>query len=264
MGHSLLQGLPKTRQWKEVVGILQGGGSAPQIARAVMDAAKEGLVDAEHSKGLIEATYLLMQLPIAARSADPVQALCDAGIPVDKNFDLPGLLGGLAAAMHGAFPLNQGKDDVGEIARRALHQTVGNLVATRAERLDGITQQSMLDEFHKMGTEKQFGIVGKSFFGHFMDGYVKQYLDRALLNEVGGDGRFRTIERADRFSDAVTTHCREMAELFRDYSGGWFMKHKFENGGAIDRQQVGGFLWKAMDKMRKEFHYESGGNHDDD
>lgn len=264
MGHSLLQDVPKTRPWKEVVGLIQGGGSAPQVARAVMEAAKDGLANAETSKGLIEATYLLMQLPIAARSSNPAEALRQAGIPVGDGFDMPSLLAGLATAMRDAFPRNQGKDDVGEIARRALHTTVGNLLAARADRLDGITHASIVEELGKMSTEKQFGIVGKSFFGKFMDGYVGQYVDRVLMREVGQDRRFNTLERADNFGDAVSTHCGEMAVLFKDYSGGWFMKHKHENEGVINREHVRGFIWKAMDKMRSEFDIEAGRSHGND
>jgi hypothetical protein len=97
-----------------------------------------------------------------------------------------------------------------------------------------------------------------------MDGYVRQFLDRVLMRQIGEDRRFNTLERADHFGDAVSTHCGEMAVLFQDYSGGWFTKHRYENDGVINRDDVRGFLWKAMDKMRSEFDLEASKSHDND
>lgn len=253
MGHSLLGDPPKTHAWKVVVGLVQGGGSVPQIAHAVLGAAIDGLQGAEDNRGLIESVYLLMQLPLAARQDDPATALRTAGVDVPDRFALPDLMVGLAQAMRDAFPRNEGKDDIAEIARKSLHSAVGNILETRATGLDGITHDSIVDTLAGLGTRKEFGIVGKAFFTEFIRHYVGQYLERELHQHVGVDRRFRTLERAEQFTDAVHQHCAEMAVLVEKYTGGWYTKALFERDGALTRDDARGYLWKAVGKVREEF-----------
>ena len=43
MGHLRLGRLPRTQKWKEVIGLVDGGGSAAQVADATIDAAEDQL-----------------------------------------------------------------------------------------------------------------------------------------------------------------------------------------------------------------------------
>lgn len=59
MGHTRLGNLPRTRKWQEVVGLIAIGAGADQIANAVIRAAEQGLMQAAHHKGLVEAFWSL-------------------------------------------------------------------------------------------------------------------------------------------------------------------------------------------------------------
>ena len=68
MGHIRLGNLPRTRKWQQVVALIEGGAGTAQIANATITAAEQGFKLAAEDKGLVETTWLLTQLPLAAKS----------------------------------------------------------------------------------------------------------------------------------------------------------------------------------------------------
>jgi len=67
MGHIRLGELPRTRKWEQVVELIKLDGDATQVAAAALDAAETGFKQAAEDEGLGRATWLLTQLPLAAR-----------------------------------------------------------------------------------------------------------------------------------------------------------------------------------------------------
>jgi len=85
MGHTRLGRLARTRRWLQVIGLLQAGATAAQVARATMIAAEQGFTAAANDPGLQQAFWLLTQLPLAARSAQFVERLREAGLQVSDR-----------------------------------------------------------------------------------------------------------------------------------------------------------------------------------
>lgn len=119
MGHSLLGPLSRTRKWQEVVGLIAAGAGVGQIANAVMHAAERGLHLAAEHKGLVEAVWLLTQLPAAARERNFAVALRARGVNVPDSPSLADLIAGVSDAVDRRLVKASGRTDLGEHRRRA-------------------------------------------------------------------------------------------------------------------------------------------------
>lgn len=95
MGTREYEGLPKTRGWRNVVGLIGSGagfagaagvspGTLEEIADATLDASVAGLERAKGDEGLSYCFYLLAQLTQAARAPDFLAALTHLGLPAPK------------------------------------------------------------------------------------------------------------------------------------------------------------------------------------
>src|SRR4051812_28226703 len=94
MGHVLIGPFPRTRKWVRVVELIHAGAAAAQVANATTAAAERWFKKAANDTGVVETVWLLMRLPIAARSDDFAAALRECGLAVS---DEPGLLELVAA-----------------------------------------------------------------------------------------------------------------------------------------------------------------------
>jgi hypothetical protein len=260
MGHALLGDLQKTKAWKDVVDLIVGGGSAGMVAKAALEAAQEGLRRGVEDRGLVEAIWTLMQLPLAAKAERPIEALRAAGLQVRDQFTLPELLGAMTTSIQRAFQYNEGRSDLGEIARRAGHSAVGELMAARSETLNGITTESLLTQLGKLNTPKQFGILFKGFMGRFLKGYLGKELNKVLYQNAGVDHRFESLDRAQRFERQILEHCMDTAVIAERYGGEWFSKHAYEGQGKITREDVTRFTAYGLTKIMSEFKKEADRN----
>ena len=70
MGHVRLGLLPRTRAWKEVVGLIAAGADVSQIANATITAAEKAFSFVMKDVGYTEAVWLMTQMAIAAKKPD--------------------------------------------------------------------------------------------------------------------------------------------------------------------------------------------------
>lgn len=85
MGHVHMPPLPATRKWKHLIDLIAGGAAAAQLATATIAAAEKGFRSAPNDPGVVEVYWLLVRLPIAARSADFADALRQCGTDVHQT-----------------------------------------------------------------------------------------------------------------------------------------------------------------------------------
>jgi len=252
MGHIRLGSLPRTRKWGQVVGLIGGGAGTAQVANATINAADAGLGFAARDKGVVETIWLLMQLPLAARSDNFAAGLRDCGLSVS---DSPGLLEIVAAvsdAIDAKMPNNKGRSDLGEMAQMAAVETLTQVVGERTRSLFEITAEEVKGAFSKIATNKQFSTVAKDFFARLTNKCMSYFLSRAMAHHVGEGQRFTTLSQQAEFTKALETHCREASKIVEEYSGGWFSLHNWETGGRISRQDIAAFTGYAMTKLTAE------------
>ena len=248
MGHIRLGDLPRTRKWKQVVALLEGGAGTAQLANATISAAEKGLNLAASDKGLVETVWLLTQLPLAARKDNFAAALREAGLSVSDAPSLMEILGSVSDAVDRRLSNNGGRTDLGEMAQMAATETISQVIGSRLPSLFAPTPEDVQAQFHKLATTKQFSTFAKDFFSRLTNKCVDYFLSRATAEHIGEGKRFATLAQHSEFSKALETHCKEAAQIVEVFSGGWFSKTNWEQKG-ITREKAEGFSHVAMKKI---------------
>jgi hypothetical protein len=248
MGHTRLGNLPRTRKWQEVVDLIAIGAGACQVATSVILAAERGLNLASDHKGLVEAFWLLTQLPVAARQADFAQALRERGLAVPDNPGLMDVVAAVSEAVDARLPNNAGRTDLGEMAQSAAAESIVQLVSEKTQSLFGTTADDVKRGFAGLATVKEFGGFARMFYARVAEKLLQYYTSRATANHVGDKLRFPTLAAKAAFDKALSLHCREASKIMETFAGEWFSKTNYESSG-ISREQASGFAHVAMQKM---------------
>lgn len=250
MGHIRLPHLPHTRRWKEVVELVgSSSGTAAAVASATIDAIDATFTSSSADAGLVRATWLLAQLPIAAKSGNLADYLRDVGVHVSPTPTVAEVTTAVSTAIDGFMGTNDRRTDVGEMA-------LGAAVETLARNLSGRTATlfpqptDTADAIAGLGTEAQFGRLARDFFARLTERSLRYYVDRELARHVGSDRRFQTLADQREFSAALTLHCRQAAKIVEAFAGGWWSKARFEKDLSEERTQR--FVSYALKKMRDE------------
>jgi hypothetical protein len=255
MGHLRLGDLPRTRKWNEVIQLIKSGGDAATIAAASLKAADKGFQQAAEDEGLARTTWLLTQLPLAARSAEYIARLKELGVSVEGTPSLPELVGAFTDAVDSHMRRSGGRTDFGEMAQMAAAETLASVLGPRSKTLFGSTPDDVKHALGELGTRKQFGTLARDFFSRLTRRYLTFFLSRELPNHVGGDRRFaNSAEHAD-FNTALEHHCRQASRIVEEFAGSWFSKTNWEQG--ITPEKARGFAWVALKKLRAELNQES-------
>lgn len=256
MGHIRLGELPRTRKWQQVVELIQGDHDASSIAAATLDAAEAGFQRAAEDEGLGRATWLLTQLPLAARDANYVDRLQKLGVDVGDQPSVAELVGAFTDAIDTQMRRAGGRTDLGEMAQMAAAETLARLLGDRSRSLFGTTPDDVRRELAALATSKQFGTLARDFFARVTRRYLTFYLSRELSNHVGGERRFSNASDHAAFNVALEQHCREASKIVETFAGSWFSKTNWEGG--ITPEDSRGFAWVALKKLRAELRKRGG------
>jgi hypothetical protein len=257
MGHIRLGELPRTRKWEQVVELIKHDGDAPAIAAATLDAAEKGFQKAAEDEGLGRATWLLTQLPLAARDPNYLERLKALGVTVDGAPGLAELVGAFTDAIDGQMRRTGGRTDFGEMAQMAAAETLTKILGERSRSLFGTSPADVQRELAALGTTKQFGTLARDFFARLTRRYLTFYLSRELSNHVGGERRFAGMSEHAEFNAALDLHCRQASKIVEEFAGSWFSKTNWKTG--ISPDDVRGFAWVALKKLRAELRKGGGG-----
>jgi hypothetical protein len=246
MGHIRMAPLPATRRWNQVVELVAGGAAAAQLATATINAAERGLRAAAADPGVLEALWLLVRVPLAARSPDFAAALRACGLEVPDGPGLIDIAVALSAAVDARMPGGKGRTDLAEMAQTAAVETLNATVGPRAATLWGSGPEEVRAAFASLATPAQFGEFGRRFFARFMFKALDYFVSRALPAQTGEGKRFPTVAAQNRFTDALRTHCDEASGIVATFAREWFDLHKFRTAGDIGRAETKGFLAYAV------------------
>jgi hypothetical protein len=248
MGHTRLGELPRTRKWLEVIGLLAIGAHVSQVANAVIRAAERGLnLGAEH-KALVEAFWLLTQLPAAARSSNFVAALRDRGLKVSDHPGLMDLAGAVSEAVDARIPNNVGRTDLGEMAQASASECLVERLTPKMRGLFGASPEDLRRGLAQLATVKSFGSFTRQFYARLTEKLIQYYVSRTTANHVGNSLRFPTLAAKAAFDSALSLHCSQASRIVETFAGEWFSKTTWEKNG-ISRDDARGFTHVAMAKI---------------
>lgn len=250
MGHVRLGRLPATRKWNDVVALLGGGAPVGDIAGASAEAAEASLSAARDDPALLRAVWLLMQLPLAARSGDFEASLAKLGLDVPNNPGLSDLLGAIAESVDRHATLAGGRTDLGELAQSALVQSLASVVGGELPQLFGSTAEDVRSALGRFAGKSSFGRLARDFLATLTLKHLDYYLSRSVPDLVGAESGFSDIADHSRFNEALELHCREASRIVEDFAGAWFSKTQYESG--ISPEKARGFAFVALRKIGAE------------
>jgi hypothetical protein len=251
MGHIRIGTLPKTRRWKDVIGLIAEGVEAGRVAEAVTHAWEHAFNAVRDDVGFREAVYLLMQIGVAGKSRDPTEHLSSVGVEVAGAGSVVEVAMGLSTAMERRIEGTRQRSDFGELAQRALVGAVTEHLQRKMPTLLESTAADVSGAVRKCGRDKAFGELSREFFARMANECLSYFLTKTLPAQVGEGRRFATTEQLGGFEKAMRAHCSEAAEIVESYSSGWFSKELHQEG-KITRDSAERFGWFGLEKVRGE------------
>ena len=252
MGHVRLGSLPRSRAWKEVVGLITAGADVSQIANATIRAADKAFTFVLNDEGFTEAVWLMTQLAIAAKKENLGEHLQSLGVNLPQDTSLPDLSAAVSEALDNKLESNGGRSDLGEMSQRAL---VGALVEHISPKLPSLFAPGPDDvraALAALGKKREFGELSRTFFAKLTNESMNYFLSKTLATHLGEGQRFATMNEMGQFEKALNTHCKEASLIVEQFSADWFSKHRYEEGGDISRESSNGFASYALKKMKDE------------
>lgn len=259
MGHIRLGLLPRTRAWKEVVGLIVAGADVSQVATATINAAEKAFSFVLNDEGYTEAVWLMTQLAIAAKQENYREHLAGIGVHLPDKSTVADIATALSDTLDRKLATGR-SSDLAEIAQRAL---IGAVVSHLSPKLPSLFPADAADvhaALASLSRQKEFGELSRSFFARLTNESMGYFLSKTLATHLGEGQRFATMNQVAQFEDALQTHCREASVIVEKFSTDWFSKHRFEEGGTISRESSNGFASYALKKMKDEL--KAGARHD--
>ncbi|MEI7732741.1 MAG: hypothetical protein WCO56_24425 [Verrucomicrobiota bacterium] len=252
MGHSRIGTLPATRRWKEVVQLIADGADVSKVAEATLKAAELAFAWVQEDVGFREAANLMVQIAQTTKDQNPTAALAKLGIEISENTSVAEVAMAVGEALDQRVNAQRGRSDFGEMAGKALVSAVIGQIKDKLPTLFEPTRDDIAGALRSAGQEKGFGEFASHFFSRVTGDSLDYFLSKTLATKLGEGQRFATNNQMAEFMGAMRTLCKETAVISKEYAGGWLSKHRFEEGGNISRETIGGFAWYGMQKMRAE------------
>lgn len=253
MGHVRLGTLPRSKAWKEVVGLITAGADAAQVANATLGAAEKAFSQVLRDPGYREAVWIMTQLAIAPKTLDHLAHLNSLGINITSNSTLPEVASAISDAIDKKIESSSTSSDFSEIARRALVSAVtGHLKPKLPSLFPEPKANDVRRALASLAKSKEFGILSQSFFTNMARESLNYFLSKNLNTQLGENQRFATMNQKALFDRELHIHCSQASVIVRDFSKDWFSKHRYEEGGNISRNSSNGFAAYSLQKMKSE------------
>ena len=180
-----------------------------QVANATITAAEKAFSFVMDDKGYTEAVWLMTQLAIAAKKDDPYAHLRSVGISLPDDATLPDVTAGITDALDRAVDNSRRRSDLAEISGRALVGAVADALQPHLNGLFPNDKDTMRAALSKLGKQKEFGDLSRSFFDRLTNQSLQYFLSKTLATQVGDGMRFATMNQKAQFDHALDTHTRE-------------------------------------------------------
>jgi hypothetical protein len=260
MGHQRLGSPPTSRNLPEIITLLVAGdASDAQLVDAIAKASDVSLKRAIKDSAFIEALWLLIRIPQAAKNTDFREALGTLGITVPNTPSVIEIIVGydeaIEAAQRGA---SSGITDLSEMARHAGIAAFDSVVQQRLPALWEPTREDVQTTIATLAGPEKFGELSQRFFSNFVEHIIQYFLDRELPRHIGPENLVHSVGDMTVFDVAVRRHCAEATLIMRAFAKDWLGKKVFKDGKEISRGDVAAFASHASDKIRQELLIRSG------
>lgn len=245
MGHNRLLRLPASRSWQQVVELLGSSAPAADVIAAAARAAQGSFRSASDDPVYVEAVRILAALSNSGTAEAIGPALRREGIPLDRDETLLSFLSAVSDRLESKTRANGYGSDLGELARRALLETLHTNLLERMPGLFSEQPGDLANAVRFFSGPAGFSALTRSFFTTMTSETLAYWLERTLSAQID-DGNER-----DAFDDALTQFSSEATKIIQEFSKGWFAKHALgEHGISLDKTRA--FAAIAFKKINDE------------
>lgn len=249
--------LPKTRPWKDVIGILESDpNDIATLTKATIHATKQELESLKNEPSISYSFWLLTRITWFARQQNFVSSMEQIGVDLVGSSSALSFISAVSDHNRKQFVSYQGSTVFREIANLALKQALSNTVAVTTPSLFGSTIDDIQAACKKYSSKKQFGILSRHFFSSFFTRSLHYFIDKELSNHIGPGKRLATIEDGRAFSDALTVYAWQTSKIIEDFAAGWYSKQNWKTEGEITLQDAHKFVTFALRKFQMELNRE--------
>lgn len=254
MGHQRLGILPASRNLPEIVRLLLAGETSGDVlVQAITKECDDTLQRALKDPAFVEALWLLIRIPQAAKSDRFQEALRAIGVRVPETPSEIDIAVGYDAAIESAQRTSgSGITDLSEMARQAGIAALDSLIQERLPTLWNPTREDLRTTVATLSAPDRFGELAQRFFTGFVERTIQYFLDRAIPRYVGPCGLAPSVGDLALFDTAVRRHCAEATVIMRAFAKDWLAKNAIHAGKEITRGDVTGFGAYAAEKIAKE------------
>ena len=251
MGHIRLDRLPRTRRWKQVIELLDQGGSVEDLVQATYRAAQNGLNRIPNDVGFTQTLTAIFAFIDALQSKSPVTSLRENGFDVSKDASLFDYIGSFKSRAEEAAAAVHARSDIAEIARDSFSQVLLDSAGSSLQTFFGVDSIDARQALRSSIKGKPLGSTMHEFLATFTQRYLSYYLGRELPYHVGVGKAFSSVDRHSEFNKAFDLYVRQTVRIADEFTPGWFGKARYE--GRLSHQDVSRFAHTAFKKIRGEF-----------
>jgi len=257
VGHRYLLGLPQTRNWIKVIDLLKSTDDPAAIAWATTQAANYGLELAKRDIGIAATVYLLMKLIWSSRSDNFPAELNRLSMSLPEQASLLDVVGAFDEALDHRLTRMDRRSDLAEMARFSAVETLEHLSMAETGSLFGVSLEQTHQTLKRFATPKQFGMIGKLFFGKFLYRFLDYHLSRELPNHIGLNQTFSDVNHCQAFKSGLELHCIETVRIIQDFSGCWPSATDYQEGITEENVRTK-FVPVAIKKIKAELKMREG------
>lgn len=259
MGHVRLGQVPATKKWRQIIELLDSGDTLiAELAHAVEEASDRSLSEAVNDPGFVEALWLFLKVPQAARSKDFAAELQKIGLDVPSEPTTLDILAALDGAVDRAR--RRGGRQATDFSLIAKDAAIAALQSLTRERVPSLWASSAEDErttLASFASTERFGELSQRFFTNLLEGHLQYFLDREIPRHIGRNGLVQSIADTSYFDGVVNRHCAETTVIMRAYARDWLGKNRFHLDKELSRRDVTDFASYAFAKIRTELSHRS-------
>ena len=253
MGHNRLPRLPTSRNWQQVVQLLEASAPPQDIVAQAAVAAQRSFQSAADDPVYVEAIRILIALAQAGQTDDSGPSLRRQGVNLNQSETLFDLLDAVSKRLEDVSRTYNGASDLGELSSRALLTTLHTRLLDRMPGLFAEQSGDLANALRHFSGPIGFSELSRSFFTAMTSETLAYWLERTLSAQVDDIGT------RDAFDGALHQFSAEATRIIKEFSSGWYAKHAL-NVESAPVEAVRGFAAVAFKKINDELSRKTGVN----
>jgi hypothetical protein len=251
VGHIRIGVLPKTRKWRQVIGLLNSKeSSTPDIAAEAANAAKEFLREKRFDSSLAFSYWLLTQITYRAKQDDFVSALRNIELDISKVSNSFDFVGQVADFSRNQIKKRGESFPFSDIAQLALREVLMESIGEESKSIFGTSLEDIKRACRKYSSPGQFSKLARLYFSKVFTRGLRFLIDKGSANNVGAGKRFDSIFDLAEFNVALEAYCYQSAKIVERFAEGWYSKRNWQ--GEISEKDAQGFVAIAVEKFQAE------------